>query len=329
MTPRLVLRMFRKSPLWIVLLAAATLLVAGGTTVAAFSGQSSDAANSFAAAPDFVAPTVSTTTIAKTTGYDAGFIKQGGSYYVYANVTDTGNPASGINVVTANVSTITTGSVAVPLVPGAFSVGGTAYNYRSASTTAGNPLAAGSKTYSLTSTDVAANVRTQTGFSVTVDNTAPAGSDVQAANGGSIAGRPEQGDSITFTFSEQIDPQSILAGWTGAATNVVVRINNTATDTLLVFNSANTVQLPLGSVNLARTDYVTANRTFGASGTASSMVRSGSTITVTLGTQSGAGTTAAATGTMAWTPSASAYDRAGNVASAAVANETGGADKEF
>ena len=85
----------------------------------------------------------------------------------------------------------------------------------------------------------------------------------------------------------------------------------------------------MGSVNLARNDYVGANRTFGATGTPSTMVRTGSTITVTLGTQSGAGTTAAANGTSVWTPSTTPYDRAGNAMSAATATESGAADKEF
>jgi hypothetical protein len=318
----------RKLLLGLALLAGLALL-GGAPTLAAFSSSSSNSADSFASAPDWVAPSVSSTVIAKTPGYSAGYVKQGGSYYIYANVADTGNPPSGINVATGDVSAITTGGAAVPLLPGAFSVEGTAYNYRSAVTTVKNPLAAASYSYSLTSTDLAANTRLQTGFSVTVDNTVPAASDVQAVNGGAVAGRPDLGDTITYTFSDQIDPQSILAGWTGASTNVVVRVNNTATDTVLIFNAANTTQLPMGSINLARTDYVTANRTFGAGGTPSTMVRTGSTITVTLGTQSGAGTTAAATGTMTWTPQTTPYDRAGNAMSATAATESGVADKEF
>jgi predicted ribosomally synthesized peptide with SipW-like signal peptide len=310
-------------------LLAGLALLGGAPTLAAFSSTSSDSGNSFAAAADWVAPTVSSTVIAKTPGYIAAFVKQGGSYYIYANVADTGNPSSGINVVTANVSTITTGGVAVPLLPGSYSAEGTAYNYRSAVTTVMNPLAAASYSYTLTSTDVATNSRLQTGFTATVDNTVPTASNIQTTNGGPIAGRPDIGDVITYTFSEQVDPQSVLAGWTGASTNVVVRVNNTATDTVLIFNAANTTQLPMGSVNLARNDYVTANRTFGATGTPSTMVRTGSTITVTLGTQSGAGTTAAANGTSVWTPQTTPYDRAGNAMTAATATETGAADKEF
>ncbi len=315
------------------LLAAALLAVlavlAAQVTFGAFGANTGNSANNFGAATDWVAPAVSATVISKTPGYRAGHVKQGGTYYVYANVSDTGNPASGVASVTANVSAITTGATAVALVAGSYTAEGVSYGYRSASRVADNPLSAGSKAYSITSGDAAGNSGTQSGYSVTVDNTAPAASDVQAANGASIVGRPEQNDTITYTFSEPVDPQSVLAGWTGPATNVVVRINNTNPDTVLIYNAANTTQLPLGSVNLARNDYVGANRTFGATGTPSSMVMSGSSITVTLGTQSGAGTTAGANTTMTWTPSTATYDRAGNAGSATAATESGAADKEF
>jgi hypothetical protein len=61
------------------------------------------------------------------------------------------------------------------------------------------------------------------------------------------------------------------------------------------------------------------------------MTRSGNSITIVLGTASGSGTalTAGGDGTMSWPPSALATDRAGNVASIAVASESGGADREF
>ena len=135
-----------------------------------------------------------------------------------------------------------------------------------------------------------------------------------------------------FVVGSQIDPDSILSGWTGASTNVVVRINDgggAANDKLQVWNASNGSQLPLGQVDLGRKDYVGGNRTFGASGTASAMVQGGATITITLGTASGAGTTAGGNGTMSWTPSNSAYDRARNACSTAVATESGGADPEF
>src|SRR5690242_16900716 len=81
-------------------------------TAATFNATTSNAGSSFAAAADWAPPTVSSTVIAKTTGGTAGFIHQGGTYYVYANASDTGNPASGVSAVKANVSTITTGQTA-------------------------------------------------------------------------------------------------------------------------------------------------------------------------------------------------------------------------
>ena len=304
-------------------------LVARQSVWGSFTAQGADAGNAITAATDFRAPTASVSAIGKTAGGVTGLIKKSGTYYVYASVADTGNPASGVSTVSANVSTLTSGSTAVALVAGSYSAGGASYNYRSASLTAGSSLAAGSYGYSLTLADVAGNSRTASGFTVTVDNTAPTASDVQAANGSTTAGLAQQGDTISFTYSEAPDPNSILAGWSGASTSVVVRLNNGTNDTVAIFNAANATQLPLGSVNLGRTDYTTANLTFGASGTASTMVLSGSTLTIALGTQSAAATTAAATGTMSWTPSATATDTAGNATSTTAATESGTADKEF
>ena len=81
---------------------------------------------------------------------------------MYAAVTDTGNPASGVSTVTANESTVTTGQTAVALAAGSFSVGGTSYTHRTAAQTANAVLAAGSKTYSLTMADAAGKQRNAT-----------------------------------------------------------------------------------------------------------------------------------------------------------------------
>jgi hypothetical protein len=297
-----------------------------------FTSTAPSAGNTITAATDFRAPTASASVIGKTAGGINGQIKKGATYYVYANVSDTGKPASGVATVTANVSSLTAGSTAVALTAGSYTSGGVSYGYRSAALTSGSSLAAGTYSYSLTLTDVAGNSQLQSGFSVTVDNTGPSGTDVQTANGGTTNGLAQAGDTISFSFSKAIDPNSILSGWSGSSTSVVLRLNNGAgsnNDTVTVYNSTNATQLPLGSVNLGRADYTSANITFGATGTASSMAMSGNTITITLGTQSAAATTAAATGTMSWTPSASATDPAGNAASTTAVTESGTADKDF
>jgi hypothetical protein len=306
------------------------LALTAATVWALYASKAASDGNELVAATDWIAPTASASVIGKSQGGVPGFIKQGGTYMVYANVADAGAPASGVASVTANPSAITTGQSAVPLSSGSFAIGGAAYGYRSATLTANASLAAGSYSYSLTSKDLAANTRTQSGFTVTVDNTAPSAADIQTTNKtGNTAGKPELGDTVVFTFSEPIDPTSVLANWTGESTGVVVRITNGTGDPLTVFNAANTTQLPLGSVNLGRNDFVSANATFGATGTASTMVLSGSTITITLGTASSGPTTASTTGTMIWTPSASAYDRAANAMSTTARTETGTADRDF
>jgi hypothetical protein len=167
---------------------------------------------------------------------------------------------------------------------------------------------------------------------VTVDNTVPSAADIQTANGGAVAGRAEQGDRITYSFSEPIDPNSILSGWDGNAADVVVRLNNGALsqpDSTLVYNAANSIQLSLGTVALGNSGYVATSRTFGATGTKSRIVLAGNTITVTLGTASGSVTDPSVSATMTWTPTSSAYDRAANAMNTATRNESGPLDKEF
>ncbi|MEO8425369.1 MAG: hypothetical protein ABI595_15845, partial [Actinomycetota bacterium] len=247
---------------------------------------------------------------------------------IYANASDTGSTASGISTVRANVNNVTTGqtSVALTTTGGPFTVGGVSYSYRSASLTASNPLAAGAKSFTITATDVSLNTGGFTG-SVTVDNTAPTAFDIQTTNKvAGILGRAEIGDTITYTFSEAIDPNSILSGWTGGATSVTLHLNNAGGgDTVTVFDSTNTFQLNLGTVDLGRPGYTSANVTF----TSSTMSMSGSTITIVLGTASGATRTVGNTSNMDWTPSTAATDLAGNACTAATATESGAAKKQF
>jgi hypothetical protein len=283
---------------------------------------------------DWTPPSASASVVVKSTGGDAGYVRQGGTYYVYADVTDGGNPPSGVATVSADAGM---GPITLTSAGGPWTVEGVSYNYRSAVQTAPAVVPPGTYPFTVSSTDThtPANSQTQNGFSAVIDNTGASGTDVQTANGASTVGRPQQGDTVTFTYNEPIDRVSILPTWTSGTANVVVRMNNGTApgpDVLQVFNATNTVQLPLTSLaglNLGRSDYINGNRTFGASGTPSTMVRNGNSITITLGTASGGTTTATGNGTMIWTPSASATDRAGNPTTTAVVNESGAADKEF
>lgn len=302
-------------------------LATGSTTIGgthgAFAAQTDEGLNVITAMPDFRGPTVSPVAIGRTTAYATGFIRNASTYYVYANVTDVGAPPSGTATVVANVNNVTAGQVAVPLVAGTYSAGGTSYNYRSAQLTAGT-LTPGPVSFSVTATDVAANSTIANG-SVTADNTAPAPSNLSASGG--IAGRPEVGDVLTLTTTEALDTYSLLANWTGTATTVQVRIvNQGGGDRLQVWDSTGLTQLPFGTINLGRTDWTTTTLNFNGS----TMAQSGGAITITLGAPVvGIVTTVGGTGTMSWTPSATATDRAGNPMTTGAFNEPAPVDIDF
>jgi signal peptidase I len=323
-------------------------LVIGGAAIGASPalatfGSHPAAAQTLTTKNDWVPPQAVPVLARPSSGYLTGVVRQGGTYYVYANITDTGIPSSGIASETTDTSTLTTGATAVALTPGSFPLNGTSYSYRSALQTANGSITEGGKAYSIASADGAGNLGTQL-FAATVDNTAPFASDVQAANhGGGVTGKAEPGDTIAFTFNEQIDPESILSGWTGASTNVTVRLIDGGcvllfvgcqNDSLRVFNSANNAALPFGTVDLLRTDY-TGGGLAGTQSpvyfTGSTMLQSGSVITMTLGTATNAtATTAGGTATMSWASTTSPWDAAGNTATGNVVSETGSpADSDF
>ncbi len=165
---------------------------------------------------------------------------------------------------------------------------------------------------------------------------------MQTTNVGSNPGRLEQNDKITYTFSEPIDPESILHLWNGSSTNVTVRVYDNGilglplgNDALQVYNAANNAVLPLGTVDLGGNDYASGLLAGSYRFTGSTMVMSGNTITITLGTYSStflvdaARGTESTAGTMVWTPSTGPEDWAGNALNTTPVSETGGSDTEF
>lgn len=340
------MRLLRCSP---ALLAVALLsgLAVVGSTSATFGSQTSSTSNRVSAAPDFRAPTAGGSLIFKsqTPGSSTGYIKQGGSYRVYANVSDTGNPASGTATVTANVSAFSTGVTAAPLTFGSYTVGGVSYNYRSAILTASSPVSEGSKSFTLGLADNAANSATASGFSVIVDNTAPSATNIQTVSGGTL-GTPTNGDQMVYTYSEPIDPDTIKSGWSGASTSVDVVILDggggllglggllgAADDVLTVEPDGGGTRLPL-NVGLGSDNYawdvvlvlrVTCHVTFNNS----TMVMSGNSITVTLGGSPSCNHSESGTATLTYVPTAGPTDRAGNALPTTALNEPGTADRDF
>jgi hypothetical protein len=127
---------------------------------------------------DNTAPTISREVVADATANSAGFIKQGGTYYAYAQVSDA---TSGVFSVSADLHTTTTGasSVAMTTSGGPWTIGGQSYNYRSSLQTANASLPESGNPYgfSVTASDVASNSSSANG-SVTVDNSGPSGGSV-------------------------------------------------------------------------------------------------------------------------------------------------------
>jgi len=292
-------------------LAACALTV--GLSAASFTDTSQNP-QTVSAVADFLGPSAGASAIAKSQGGVAGYVKKGGTYYLYASVTESGNPASGIASVRADVSALSSGQTAVSLVAGSYGVDGESFNYRSAQLTAGGSLSAGSKPYSLALADAAGNSRIQS-FSVTVDNGPFAGSDFETANAsGGTSGKAEKSDTVSFVFNKAPDPGSIVAGWDGSgAKTVSVSIADSSSDDVLSVSGAT-----LGSVSL-QGNYTNTGKT--TTFTGSSLTLSGSTVTIVLGTDSaGNAKSESSKNKPVWTPSASNYDVAGNACSTTTAS---------
>ena len=145
--------------------------------------------------------------------------------------------------------------------------------------------------------------------------------------GGSL-GDVITGDGVANILSGGAGNDTITVKTIGGHTTVNTGAGN---DVVTVWNSSNTLQIGLGSVDLGGSDYVSGNATFGASGTVSSISMSGATVTVTLGTSNTASRTIAGStaSSMSWTPVATTTDRAGNACATTVTGESGAADREF
>jgi hypothetical protein len=187
--------------------------------------------------------------------------------------------------------------------------------------------------YDLRATAVDNAGRSTTSASVTVrrvDNTAPTGTNVQVANGSGTSHKMDAGDTLTFTWSEQIAPSSILSGWNGASTTVTVRVTDNGTaDTLSIWDAANTTRLRITSgiqdllLRADRTDAAGSRFTATA-------VQSGASVTITLGAlQSGTSKSYTKTTAMAWTTSGFATDLAGNAVSSTTVNESPFTGRDF
>src|SRR5215216_4281735 len=195
---------------------------------------------------------------------------------------------------------------------------------------AAGALADGAYEVRALATDTPGNQSTSAVVSAYVNNTGPTAVDVQGTNGG-VNDKLDAGDTVIFTYSEAISPTSILVGWTTGTAAARVRVNNNGTsDSMEFYDAANTTPLGLlatGTTLSINIDHVTAPTLF--NGTIS---RSGSTITVTIGSLiSGAATTLPkGKNAMVWQAGSQATSLAtGKPVLPATLTESGGADIDF
>ena len=163
-----------------------------------------------------------------------------------------------------------------------------------------------------------------------VGNTPLRGIDVQTVDGGGTVGQLEEGDSLAFTWSAELDLASVTTGWTGASQVVSVDVKE---KTLTISRSG-------GAINLGRFDlirsYTKNSVKFEGTMTASTTTVGGvvrTTVTVVLGRRTSGGVglinTVSEPGAMVWTPSAAVTDRNGRACSTAPVTESGALDVEF
>ena len=238
---------------------------------------------------------------------------------LYTNVTTpalsgaAGNAANDSTTVTVKISN-SGGTVVQTLTP---TRTGAAWSATAAT------LAQGTYTVQATQSDSAGNVGSSTTSTFTIDTTAPTAANVTTTNvAGGTAGSLDAGDTISFTFSEAMDPASIVGGWTGTASQPVTLnwTNSASNDWFSVTNAAGTAHLAT-SVSMGA-NFLKKNWT-----TTGTLTRtSATTYTITLDAtppNNVAGNGTAAGANIVWTPDTGSKDLAGNAVTAATFTQTG------
>lgn len=291
-------------------------------TSSSFTDTTANSGNMVTAKADWTAPTVSSVVLQKEEGGVVNKFHANETFYIYAGVADSGNPAAGIGTITASTTNIATASSAA-LTSGSWTVNGTAYNYRTALLTAKSTLGSTSYSYSLSVSDTASNGPTAQAGSVTSANVTFAPSSFLTTNV-LTAGKPLAGDKITFTYSSAPDPESIFPGWDGTSRSVDVvfadkAVYATTSDIVGITDDVgNTTSL--GFVTTGG-DYINAGKVVTYP---SRIVLGGSVYTVTLGAPDVAANVRSDTGsrTASWTNYNTAFDTFGNASTAATITGT-------
>lgn len=288
----------------LVVLAALLVAVAAvGSSSASFTAAAKNA-SSFATAADWVAPTVAITAPAD------------GLRTSDATPTLTGTAGNATGDATSVTVRISNGSGVVQTLTPTRS--GTSW------TTTAATLAEGSYTVQATQSDASGNTGTSSTVTFVVDTTKPTGTAISATNAtGGTAGKLNSGDTIAFTFSEAIDPTSVLSSWSGASTAVRVRFTNAgflgSADTFTVLDASSGTTVKLATTVATNGDYVSATATIAAT---MALSADRTSVVITLGTPSSVSLFAVGAQNMSWPVPAGIKDLAGNATVTATRAET-------
>ncbi|MHA7243984.1 Ig-like domain-containing protein [Paeniglutamicibacter antarcticus] len=174
-----------------------------------------------------------------------------------------------------------------------------------------------------------------------VDNSPLRAADIQSINGSGIAGRVDAGDTLSFSYSQQVNLASVTPGWNGAPIPVTVRLRDGKllsqggkSDTIDIQRAGSSVNL--GSVN-TKGDFARNSRTIYFDGTmkTSTVTINGiprSIVTVTVGNVT-YGSNSLRTNTnsanMVWTPTTAVKNTNGAASSTTPVTESGSLDRDF
>lgn len=176
-----------------------------------------------------------------------------------------------------------------------------------------------------------------------VDNTPLRATDVQSANGSGAVGKLDAGDTLSFTYSQQVNLATVTPGWAGAPLPVTVRLRDGNVPGLGLGNNGDTldIQRPGSTVNLGsvntKSDFAKNRKsiTMNATMTATTVTVGGvprTVVTVTLGStasSNGSLRTSSTAAALVWSPTSSVTSSAGVASSTAPATETGTLDRDF
>jgi hypothetical protein len=152
---------------------------------------------------------------------------------------------------------------------------------------------------------------------------------VTAADGNGNVGRIRGGDKITFVWSRQVNEPSLCSGWSNASSTQTLSmtwtaVDGTATDDVLqpAATATCTTGLHVGKFDLGGSNYINGTVTYTGSTTSLTVGASTTTLTVTLGSESGGGSSTSSGTNGTWTPDAAATDRSGRSCGACLAITT-------